>query len=162
MSVYIEWLYGEKTTESNTIIENAIKSSLIYEGVTEAVELSVTIMSSEEIQEINLDQRGIDQPTDVLSFPMVTIMIGEHFNQSIQHEPKNPETGEVYMGDIVISWDKILEQSTLYGHSKEREISFLVVHSMLHLMGYDHETQADEIIMFQKQKEILEDMGMKR
>ncbi|PKM66649.1 MAG: rRNA maturation RNase YbeY [Firmicutes bacterium HGW-Firmicutes-2] len=162
MSVYIEWLYGEKTTALNAIIENAISSSLTYEGVTEAVELSVTIMSSDEIQEINQDQRGIDQPTDVLSFPMVTIMIGEDFNQSIQHEPKNPETGEVYMGDIVISWDKILEQSILYGHSKERELSFLVVHSMLHLMGYDHETETDEIIMFQKQKEILEDMGMKR
>lgn len=162
MSVYIEWLYGDESTTLNRIIENAIRSSLTYEAVSEPVELSVTIMSNDEIHEINLDQRGIDQSTDVLSFPMVNIMIGEQFNQSIKHEPKNPETDEVYIGDIVISWDKVIEQSELYGHSKERELGFLVVHSMLHLMGYDHETEVEETIMIQKQKDILEDMGMKR
>ena len=162
MSVYIEWLYGDESAALNRIIENAIKNSLSNEGVLVPVELSVTIMSNDEIREINLDQRGIDKATDVLSFPMVHIMIGEQFIESIQEEPKNPETDEVYMGDIVISWDKVLEQSHLYGHSLERELSFLVVHSMLHLMGYDHETEAEEIMMFQKQKEILEDMGMKR
>jgi len=95
MSVYIEWLYGDQTSDLNPIIEKAIKSSLIYESVHEPVELSVTIMSSDEIQEINLDQRGINKPTDVLSFPMVNILIGEQFNQALQHEPKNPETDEV-------------------------------------------------------------------
>lgn len=162
MSVYIEWLYGDQTSDLNPIIEKAIKSSLAYEGVHEPVELSVTIMSSDEIQEINLDQRGINKPTDVLSFPMVNILIGEQFNQALQHEPKNPETDEVYIGDIVISWDKVIEQSDLYGHSRERELSFLVVHSMLHLMGYDHETEEEETMMIQKQKEILKDMGMER
>ncbi|MDF1618182.1 rRNA maturation RNase YbeY [Petrocella sp. FN5] len=162
MSVYIEWLYGDQETALNPLIEDAIRYSLTYEGISEPVELSVTIMSNDEIQEINLDQRGMNKPTDVLSFPMVNIMIGEQFSQSIKHEPKNPETDEVYVGDIVISWDKVLEQSKLYGHSKERELGFLVVHSMLHLMGYDHETEAEEAIMIHKQKEILEDMGMKR
>jgi len=131
------------------LIRSAVKTALKSEGFDRAAEVSVTIVDNEEIHAINLEHRSIDRPTDVLSFPM----FDEDFDD-----------GEAcVLGDIVISLEKAKEQAESYGHSLEREIAFLTVHSVLHLLGYDHEEgKAEESEMFAKQENILEAMGLTR
>ena len=131
------------------LIRRAVKAALKSEAFDRPCEVSVTIVDNEEIHAINLEHRGIDRPTDVLSFPM----FDEDFDD-----------GEAcVLGDIVISLEKAKEQAESYGHSIEREIAFLTVHSVLHLLGYDHEEgKAEESEMFEKQEKILEAMGLTR
>lgn len=131
------------------LIRRAVKAALKSEAFDRPCEVSVTIVDNEEIHTINLEHRGIDRPTDVLSFPM----FDEDFDD-----------GEAcVLGDIVISLEKAKEQAESYGHSIEREIAFLTVHSVLHLLGYDHEEgKAEESEMFEKQEKILEAMGLTR
>lgn len=163
MSQYIEWIYGPEKDLYNELIKQAVLSSLEEEGIEQAVEVSVMIVDDEEIRGINLEQRGKDTATDVLSFPMIEYGVYDvSLNEIIAYQPRHPETGEVYLGDVVISWDKVMEQSDDFGHSLERELAFLVVHSMLHLMGYDHMESEDEQMMITKQKEILGKMGLSR
>ncbi|MBQ4121094.1 MAG: rRNA maturation RNase YbeY [Clostridia bacterium] len=135
--------------EYRTLIRRAVKTALKSEGFDRPAEVSVTIVDNEAIHAINLEHRGIDRPTDVLSFPM----FDEDFDD-----------GEAcVLGDIVISLEKAKEQAESYGHSLEREIAFLTVHSVLHLLGYDHEEgKAEESEMFEKQETILEAMGLTR
>ena len=161
MSIYIEWLYKENE-RYNVLINQSVQEVLNYEGVTTATEVAVTVVDNEAIHSINLEQRGVDGATDVLSFPMVHFIEGSDKELQVASEPKNPENDEVYLGDVVISWDKIEEQSIEYGHSVERELSFLVVHSLLHLLGYDHMTEVDEQVMIHKQKEIMTIVGLNR
>lgn len=130
-----------------------------YENCDFDAEISVTICDNEQIQEINNEQRGIDKPTDVLSFPMLEFdengdALGCDFDMD----------GELVMlGDIVISMERAKEQAEEFGHSLKREVAFLTVHSMLHLLGYDHVTsEEDEKVMFQKQDEILDLLGITR
>ena len=131
------------------LIRRAVKAAIKSEAFDRPCEVSVTIVDNEEIHTINLEHRGIDRPTDVLSFPM----FDEDFDD-----------GEAcVLGDIVISLEKAKEQAESYGHSIEREIAFLTVHSVLHLLGYDHEEgKAEESEMFEKQEKILEAMGLTR
>ena len=132
----------------NTVIEETLK----YENFTQDVEISLIIVTNDEIQKINSKFRNIDRPTDVLSFPLIDFANGE--------EPDFTET--VILGDIVISIEKAISQAEEYGHSLERELGFLTAHSMLHLLGYDHIDPEEEKIMFAKQKEILNNIGLKR
>ncbi len=125
------------------IIEKVIKESLLYENINGNFEVSVTIISDEEMQEINLKHRGIDRTTDVLSFPLINDF--KNLNNDFQHS----------LGDIIISFDKAIQQSEDYNHSIDREIAFLTAHSMLHLLGYDHMVEEEEKEMFFKQEEIL-------
>lgn len=163
MSQYIEWIYGPEKDLYNELIKQAVLSALEEEGIEQAVEVSVMIVDDEEIRGINLEQRGKDTATDVLSFPMIEYGVYDvSLNEIIASQPRHPETDEVYLGDVVISWDKVMEQSDDFGHSLERELAFLVVHSMLHLMGYDHMESEDEQMMISKQKEILGKMGLSR
>lgn len=162
MSVFTEWVYGPEDEVYNALLLKSINESLLYEKVEVPIEVSVMLVDNNEIQTINMEQRGIDKATDVLSFPMITFEIYESINEAITDQYKNPDNGEYYLGDMVISWDKVVEQSVAYGHSIERELAFLCVHSMLHLLGYDHMNVADEKVMQLKQKEILEKMGLKR
>ena len=111
-------------------------------------------MSDEEIHSINRQFRNIDSPTDVLSFPQLTFEEGEEADVN--------ENGEIVLGDIIISIDRAKEQAREYGHSLERELAFLAVHSMLHLMGYDHMEKDEEEDMFRRQKEILIRAGIPR
>lgn len=111
-------------------------------------------MDNEEIHQINKQFRGIDRPTDVLSFPQLTFEEGEIMDRN--------ENGEVVLGDIIISLERAREQAEEYGHSLKREIAFLTAHSMLHLLGYDHMEPEEEKEMFAKQKEILELAGIPR
>lgn len=131
--------------EYENLVKNAVEGTLKYESFEKDCEISVTFTDNENIRELNREYRDIDRETDVLSFPM------------------EDDGEEVVLGDVVISLEKAKEQAEEYGHSIEREISFLCVHSCLHLLGYDHETsEDDEKIMFAKQEEILKNIGQIR
>jgi len=119
------------------------------------------ITDDENIRELNREHREIDRATDVLSFPMLELSPG----QKIEVSPLeiDPSTGAVMLGDIAISLERMCEQAKEYGHSEERELSFLTVHGILHLLGYDHErSEEDEKLHFSRQEEILDEMGIKR
>ena len=119
-------------------------------------EVSLLITDNNAIREINNDMRHIDAPTDVLSFPMVQYEAPSDF--SILEEDNdgfNPESGELMLGDIVLNIDRIKEQAVDYGHSIKREYAFLIVHSMLHLLGYDHMVDEERLAMEDKQRIIM-------
>lgn len=145
----------ENTTDkeiNQKLINSVITESLKYEGISDNCEISVTIVDNKEIHSINLKHRGIDRPTDVLSFPLI----------DFDKETLPNDGTKIYLGDIIISIEKAAEQAKEYGHSIEREIGFLTAHSMLHLLGYDHMTSEEEEIMFKKQEEILENLNLRR
>lgn len=162
MSVWIDWQEDIPNQEAiEKLIRVAIDASLAEEGVETPVQLSVSIVSEEEIQQLNADFRQIDRVTDVLSFPLL-----EYGKLSPAEEIKtsevDPDTGEVCLGDIVICYPVAVRQAAEYGHSTEREMGFLTVHSMLHLMGYDHMEAEEERQMIEKQEKILEGIGLAR
>ncbi len=146
------------------IIRDVVNESLDYEKCPYEAEVSVILTDNAAIREINRDHRGIDAPTDVLSFPMVDYEAPadfDHVEESVE-DYFNPETGELMLGDIVISVDKVEEQAEKYGHSQTRELAFLVAHSMLHLCGYDHMEDGERLLMEARQNEILERRGYTR
>ena len=146
------------------IIEDVINGTLDYLGCPYECEVSVTITDNDGIHEINLSERGIDSPTDVLSFPMLDFDTPGDLSYAEQYPQDyfNPETGELLLGDIVISIDKVRSQAAGYGHSEKREIAFLTAHSMLHLMGYDHMEENERLEMEELQSKILEMKGYSR
>lgn len=134
-----------------TIIRKACNTTLKYEGFDDLAEVNVTLVNDAEIKELNCEFRDIDNSTDVLSFPL-----GENGEYDL-----NPETDALMLGDIVISLEHAVNQAEMYGHGIEREIAFLTVHSMLHLLGYDHvHNETEEKEMFSRQEEILIKMGL--
>lgn len=139
------------------MIRRVINFSLEYENFQVEVEVSVTLTDNKGIRALNRDFRNIDRETDVLSFPLL-----EDAPPQSEEETEPPEQ-KLPLGDIVISLEKAREQAVQYGHSFEREVAFLCVHSVLHLLGYDHETgEEDEKQMFFKQEEILRILGIER
>ena len=113
---------------------------------------------------MNREYREVDRPTDVLSFPQVEYETPADFSWAEEHEVDcfDPDSGELLLGDIVISADKVAAQAEEYGHSRRREYAFLIAHSMLHLMGYDHMTETEAADMERRQKEILEGIHIPR
>lgn len=146
------------------IIEEIVKAALEYENCPYEAEVNVVLTDRESIREVNREQRGIDSPTDVLSFPMLDYETPSDFGQveEMFADCFNPESGELMLGDIMICVDKVEEQADLYGHSQKRELAFLTAHSMLHLFGYDHMDEAERAVMEKKQEEILESRGYTR
>lgn len=143
------------------IIEHAINAALDAEKVEQGCDICVIVTDDENIRELNKEHRGIDRATDVLSFPMLELRPGEKIEVSPLE--LDEETGTVMLGDIVISAPRAKAQAEEYGHSEEREISFLAVHGILHLLGYDHElSEEDEKLHFSRQEEILEGVGIGR
>ena len=143
------------------LIIQVVNSALDYVDCPYEVELNVTLTDNEEIHKINREFREIDRPTDVLSFPMLEYEKPGDFKWLEENEDQlddcfNPETGELLLGDIVISVEKVLEQAKEYGHSNERELGFLIAHSMLHLFGYDHMEEQERVVMEKKQEDILQ------
>ncbi|WP_417899548.1 rRNA maturation RNase YbeY [Bacillus haimaensis] len=136
-------------------IEQLLQFAAKIEEITPGAELSVTFVNNEKIKEINRDYRNKDQATDVISFAMEEMGEGE---MEIFYDEDAPRM----LGDIIISVPKAMEQAEDYGHSLKRELGFLALHGLLHLLGYDHETEAEEKEMFDKQKEILDAYGLKR
>lgn len=165
MTISIEYEAEKKLNlPYEKIIEDIVLASLDYEDCPYEAEVSVILTDNDAIQEINQQQRQIDAPTDVLSFPMIdyeTPADFDHVEDAVE-DYFNPETGELMLGDIVISVDKVEEQAEKYGHSQTRELAFLVAHSMLHLFGYDHMEEEERLIMEDKQREILETRGYTR
>lgn len=145
--------------EKIKLIEDVLNFAGSYLKLPENTEMSVTLMDNEHIHEINKKYRGVDKPTDVISFAIeeddpdeVPIILPEDEEFDI---PKN-------IGDIMISMDKVKEQAEYLGHSEDRELGFLVVHGFLHLNGYDHMKEEDEKEMFGLQREILDSYGLTR
>ncbi len=149
--------YGE-------IIEDIVAAALDYEGCPYEAEVDVLLTDNEGIRGINLETRGINAPTDVLSFPMLELEPESDFSRAQEDVGGcfHPETGELLLGDIVISVEKVIEQAKKYGHSRERELAFLVAHSMLHLCGYDHMDDAGRERMEERQRAVLEGRGYRR
>lgn len=164
MSIYIENELDETFDfDYYELIRRVIEKSLDYIGCPYEPEISVTLTDNSGIHVINNEFRGIDKPTDVLSFPMIEYFTPGEFDFLEENDAAfNPETGELIMGDIVVSVEKVKEQAREYGHSEIRELGFLVAHSMLHLFGFDHMEEDEMKVMEQKQKEILEELDIKR
>lgn len=141
-----------------------IAEALDQEQCPYEVSLNVLLTDNQGIHELNRQHRGIDRPTDVLSFPNVDYDSPADFSVVEDHieDYFDPENGELCLGDIVISVDKVYEQSAEYGHCVKREYAFLVAHSMLHLLGYDHMEPAEAETMERKQEEILDRLGITR
>ncbi|MBQ6707804.1 MAG: rRNA maturation RNase YbeY [Clostridia bacterium] len=135
------------------LVRRCCTAVLVNEEFNSSAEVSVRFVDNEEIKRLNSQYRNIDRETDVLSFPL-----GENGVYDI-----NPDTGAKLLGDIVISMEKAFEQADLYDHSLQREIGFLTVHSMLHLLGYDHENGGIELVhMREKEEAVLTQLGLKR
>ena len=146
------------------IIHEIVEAAVEYVACPYDVEVNVLLTDNDGIQEINKEQRNIDRPTDVLSFPMIDFQKPEEF-ELVEEHPEDyfdSDTGELNLGDIVVSMDKVYEQAQEFGHSPERELAFLIAHSMLHLSGYDHEEEAERLVMEAKQEEILTQKGYTR
>lgn len=148
--------------ETETIVksnEKLLSDLLIYaaeaEGVSREAEISITFMNDVEIQEINEQYRGINKPTDVISFALEELTEDEIVIVAEEGMPK-------VLGDILISVETARRQAQEYGHDFDREIGFLALHGLLHLLGYDHQTSEEETEMFGRQKEILESFGLRR
>ena len=140
------------TYKMKMLVRASVLSTLAYEGYEPECELSVTFTDDEGIQAVNKQYRNMDKATDVLSFPLTDFEGGD--------EPPADEP-TVSLGDIVISLERAQEQAEEFGHSFERETAFLCVHSMLHLLGYDHErSEEEDAEMRAKQREIMEIMGL--
>ena len=141
--------------EVRDLVRKCVAATLKSEGFEKYAEVSVTFTDDAGIRELNLSARGKDAPTDVLSFPML--------ENEAESGDEDMENGAVLLGDVVISLERAASQAMEYGHSFERELGFLTVHSMLHLLGYDHEQgPAQEQEMFGKQEAVLSDMGLVR
>ena len=146
------------------IIETVINESIEYEKCPYEVEVNVILTDNNEIHHINKEHRDVDSPTDVLSFPMVDYENPSDF-EGIEDNTEdyfNPDTGELMLGDIVISVEKVIEQAEQYGHSTKRELAFLVAHSMMHLFGYDHMVPEEAAVMEAKQNEVLNNLNIFR
>ena len=152
-------IYFENDQEKMTVtyklkrlVRLAVEATLAYEAVARELEVSVTFTDDEGIQRLNRNYRKIDKPTDVLSFPL--------FDFEGDADAVAEELDDM-LGDIVISLERASAQAEEFGHSFEREVAFLTVHSMLHLLGYDHETsEEDELDMRRRQTAIMEMLGL--
>ena len=150
MKIYFE----EEHVVTQEILDTMMKAAEICIDAentdVDCSEISVTFVDMEEIHQLNLDYRGVDSPTDVLSFP--------------QFDDLNdlPEDGEIALGDVVICKQKAEEQAEEFGHSFEREIMYLFVHSVLHLLGYDHMDEDEKKIMRRREEEVMTELGITR
>ena len=140
------------TYKLKRLIRMSVEATLAYEEIERDLEVSVTFTDDDGIRKLNRSYRKIDRATDVLSFPL--------FDFEGEDDALADETCDM-LGDIVLSLERAAAQAEEFGHSFEREVSFLTVHSMLHLLGYDHETsEEDELDMRQRQTEIMEMLGL--
>lgn len=149
----------ELNFDVEALLNRVISAALAAEGVGVPCELSVLITNDEGIHQINLEQREVDRPTDVLSFPMFELEPGEMPDADMA----DPDTDLVPLGDMVISLERAVEQAVEYGHSVEREVSYLAVHSVLHLLGYDHMDEGPmKAQMRAREEAILGELGITR
>lgn len=155
MKIKIYWANEQSKKKAGiklkSLIKKAVKGTLVCENFERNVILSVTFTDNEGIREKNREFRGIDSATDVLSFPMYDMRNGD----------MPEEYGDVELGDIVLSLERAEEQANEFGHSYERECAFLTVHSMLHLLGYDHvDSEEDDREMREHQRVVMKKIGL--
>ena len=166
MTIYLEDETGffEKHPEIYKKVEQVVSRCLDEEEVPYEVEISLTVVDLATIHQINKEHRAVDRPTDVLSFPQIEPQaIGVMNWDRIDYSScVNYDTEEVMLGDIILCDEKAQEQALNYGHSLEREVCFLVAHSMFHLLGYDHMTPEDEKKMVNKQESVLQYLSILR
>ena len=158
------------------LLHEVIEAAAKYLNLPEGIELDLSIVSNEEIQVLNRDYRGLDKPTDVLSFALTEVT--SEFDVDFAHLDLTEEAEETedleetefedeeaipqHLGDIIISYPRAKEQAQDYGHSLDRELAFLAVHGFLHLNGYDHQTEEEAQEMFKIQEEVLTTYGLTR
>ena len=157
MKVFFE----DETIISEELLDtmvNAANLACEMEGLdTEVCQLSVTFVGLDEIQELNSTYRGLDKPTDVLSFPQFEV---EDLDFYVANPEETPD--ELMLGDVVICKEKAEEQAKEFGHSFERELIYLFTHSVLHLLGYDHEEPDEKAVMRKREEEIMDQLGIPR
>ena len=142
------------------LYEDCVKAVLDSEGCPYETSVSLLVTDDDGICEINFDNRNINSSTDVLSFPMAEYDTPSDFSHLEEDAGAfDPESGELLLGDIVISADHVNAQAYEYGHDIQREFAFLIVHSMLHLCGYDHMEEDDRILMEERQRVIMEELS---
>lgn len=158
------------------LLHEVIEAAAKYLNLPEGIELDLSIVSNEEIQVLNRDYRGLDKPTDILSFALTEVT--SEFDVDFAHLDLTEEAEETedleetefedeeaipqHLGDIIISYPRAQEQAQDYGHSLDRELAFLAVHGFLHLNGYDHQTEEEAQEMFKIQEEVLTTYGLTR
>lgn len=165
MTLHIEEECDQKLDfDWKEVAHRVMEECLDQEGCPYEVEVDLLLTNNEEIHKINLEYRDIDRPTDVLSFPLVDYESPGDFSLAEERETEyfNPETGELMLGDMILSVEKVLEQAEKYNHSVKREFAFLITHSMFHLMGYDHMEPAEAELMESKQRAVLDALGIYR
>lgn len=149
--------------EYKEIAVKVINAALDHEQCPYDVDVSLLLTDDEAIRSINTEYRNIDKSTDVLSFPLIDYESPACFDGFDDMDDLfNPDSGELMLGDIIISIDHCIAQAAEYGHGVVREYAFLIAHSMLHLMGYDHMTESEANEMFRRQEEILAGLGISR
>ena len=153
---------GVDSDRTKALIRKAIRTALAAEGVTIPCEVDVLLTNDAGIHQINLDMREVDRPTDVLSFPEFEFVPGEPPTEE-DEDLFDPATGLLPLGDMVISVERVKEQAKEYGHSTKRELSYLVVHSVLHLLGYDHLDEGEQKAQMRAREDaIMEELGILR
>lgn len=163
--VYFENEVGERLPERYIEIAlDVIEASLLYVKCEYECEINVVFTDNEGIKAINKEYRAIDAPTDVLSFPLLSFETPGDFSfvEDNSIDNFNHDTGELMLGDIIINIDRVFEQAKQYGHTRRREVAFLIAHSMLHLSGYDHIDDEERKDMEKRQDEILNMKGYTR
>ena len=149
--------------EYEELAKKVVQKVLDMEGCPYDAQVNLVLTDNEEIQRVNTEFREIAAPTDVLSFPMIPFETPADY--AIVEEDESSfdlDTDELLLGDIMISVDKVFAQAEEYGHSVTREFCFLVAHSMLHLLGYDHMTPEEAVVMENKQRTALDELGITR
>ena len=140
-----------------SLIEQAIAAALVAEGVAGAIEVSVLVTDDTTLHQLNRDYRNIDAPTDVLSFA------DDEESDAAPTAFVRPPDAPRYLGDLAISYERVVAQAAEYGHSRARELAFLTIHGILHLLGYDHErSDADQAAMRAREEVILQQIGLPR
>ena len=156
----------EITPKFKTLAGKVIKKALELEGFDKDCKVSVSLVSEEEMKSLNKETRNINRVTDVLSFPNLEFETPGDFsvinNGDFYYDIFDPETGLVFLGDIVICLNRAKQQADEYGHSLKRELAFLTAHSILHLCGYDHMEDDERLVMEEKQRNILDELNIKR
>ncbi|MBR3932460.1 MAG: rRNA maturation RNase YbeY [Clostridia bacterium] len=157
--IYVEDACLNKSIDDDIckLLNETVSATLKYENITIPCYVSITVVEEDEIKEINNEHRGIDSVTDVLSFPVVNLIDGSFDNSAGDYYE-----GRLILGDVVLCAKRAKEQSIEFGHSYDRELGYLTCHSILHLIGYDHEDDSEREVMRQKEEAVMAILNLKR
>ncbi len=159
----IEFLGQQLDRKTIKLLKKVAKETFKCNGQNgRKIEVAITFVDDDEIQTLNKSERNIDEVTDVLSFPTLENVFNKEINKKNFPEDVNPENGKVDIGDVVINLNRAHEQAGSFGHSFTREVAYLLVHGLLHLMGYDHIDKLDSNLMRAQEEKVLAKFKLKR